>query len=83
MERLVHIGFGQRDVILEASGDRLPIRMDDAQGLVTFAQGRHDNPKCDQVINLVETEFLLLHFAVDGKEMLGAAGNFRFDTSLF
>ena len=75
MQRLVHVGLGQRDVILEAPRHRLPVRMHDAERFVTFADRVNDDAKRDQIVNFFEAEPQLLHLRVNRKEMLGPAGD--------
>ena len=36
VQRLVHVGLGQRDVVLEAPGHRLPVGVHDAERLVAL-----------------------------------------------
>ena len=82
MQRLVHVDLGQRDVILEAAGNRLPTGVDHAQRLVALAQRGDDDAEGDQVIDLVEVQPLLLHLAMDRIDVLGPPGYFGLDPGL-
>ena len=72
MQRLVHVGLGQRDVVLEAPGNRRPTRMHGAQGRVAISDALDVQPKSDDVVDLIELTLLLLHLAIDGVQVLGA-----------
>src|SRR5262245_6871844 len=73
VERLVSVWFGQGDVILEASWNGNPFRVNDAERRVTIAHALDDDAKGHRVVNLLEAALLHLHLAVDRIEVLRAA----------
>ena len=77
VQRLVHIVFGYRNIILEAAGHLRPQRMAHAQHRVTIRHGIHQHADGDQIVNLIEGLILNHHFAVDAVQMLGAARHFK------
>ena len=79
VERLVVVGLGHGDIILEPPGDRFPEAMDDAQRLIAvlFLVRIEDDPEGRQVVDLIEIDVLLLHLFVDAVEMLGPALHLR------
>ena len=79
VQRLVHVELGHRDEVLEAPGERLPQRVDDAHGPVAVLHGVDDDPHGREVVDLVELAALLRHLRVDGVEVLGAPGDLRAD----
>ncbi len=83
MQRLVHVGLGHGDVVFEASRNRLPGGVDDAQHFVALAHGIDNHPEGDQVMNLLKVDSLPLHLEIDGIKMLEATGNLALDPLLF
>jgi len=49
--------------------------MNDTQSRIAIANALDDDPKGNQIIDLVEVDPLPLHFEINGVEMLGAPGN--------
>ena len=70
---LVHVGLGNRDIILEPAGDLIPQGMDNTQDCIAVRNGIHDDADGDQVIDLVKGLLLKHHLAIDGIEVLAAA----------
>ena len=70
MQGLVHVRLRHGDIVLETPGDRLIHLMDDAQGCVAVLDRLHDNPDCEQVINLIQGLVLVHHFFVNTEKML-------------
>ena len=71
MDGLVAIGLGIGDVVLETTWHGPPEFMDVAQHGIDIAWRIHDAADGNQIIELVKTLFLVVHFAVDGIDMLG------------
>ena len=71
VQGLVHVGLGDRDIVLEAAGHLVPKGMDDAQHQVALGHRVHDHADGDQVIDLVEGLVADHHFVVDGIQVLG------------
>ena len=73
VQRLVTIGLGQTDVVLEAARDGAEGVMHHRQGPVTTLQIGTKNPQGCHVEDLVEGLLLALHLAPDAIEVLGPA----------
>ena len=82
VECLVHVGLRHRDEVLEAAGQRLPDRVDDADRAVAVLDRADDHPHRGEVEDLVELAALLRHLRVDRVEVLGAAGDLGIDAYL-
>ena len=82
VQRLVHVGLRHRDEVLEAPGQRLPERVDDADRAVAVLDRADDHPHRGEVEDLVELAALLGHLRVDRVEVLGAAGDLGLDPDL-
>ncbi len=76
---LVHVELGHRDPVLEAAGQRLPQRVDDADGAVAVLHRVDDHAHRGEVVDLVELAALSRHLRVDRVEVLGAAGDLGVD----
>src|SRR6478735_3568621 len=76
VQGLVHVGFGQRDVILETPGDRRPLGVHDAQGGIAIGYGFHTHAESHGVEHLFELTLLLLHLAMNREHVLGAPRRF-------
>ena len=74
VQRLVMVGLRHADVVLEATRDRPPQRMDKAHNGIAVHLGVGDHPDGGQVVDLVEGDGLMLHLLVDGVEVFGPAG---------
>ena len=73
MERLVPVGLGAGDVILDPLLQRRPRVVDDAEHVVTIGDGVHQHTNREEVIDLLERLAALLHLLEDGPEVLGPA----------
>ncbi len=73
VKRLVHIGFGHRDIILKPSRNRLIHLMYHAQGRIAVLDGIHDNTDGKQIIDLVQRLLLIHHFLINTEKVLCAA----------
>lgn len=80
MDALVTVGLRRRDIILETSRNRVPQRVDDAQGRITVRYGIRDNPDREQIVDIVKIPSLGRHLPVDTVKMLGSSVNLRFDS---
>src|SRR6266581_1233745 len=83
MQRLIKIGPGDGDVVLEAAGNGTPDVVNDAKSRVAVALGIRNNAHGEKVVNLAETDFLADGFAVHGVQTFYArfelGGNAGFD----
>ena len=75
MQRLIAIGFGQADVVLEAAWNGPEGVVHHRQGPVAAIQIRAEDPQGRHVVDLVECLLLALHLAPDAIEVLGAAAH--------
>ena len=73
VQRLVHVELGHRDVVLEAPRDGMPQVVNGTQTRIALGDGIDDDAQTDEVVNLREALFLLLHLLVDGVQVLGTA----------
>ena len=73
MQRLVTVGFGQADVVLEASGDRPEGVVHNGEGAVTGLHRWSHDPHRSHIKYFVEFLFLALHLAPDAIEVFGAS----------
>jgi hypothetical protein len=79
VQRLIHIGFRHGDIVFEPPRNGAPMRMNDAQCFVSFSRSVHENPKTDQIIDLIVKQILTFHLLVNTEEVLGPAGHIGFD----
>ncbi len=70
VQRLVHVALGHGDIVLEASGNGLPRRMDDAKDFVTRTYVIDQDADRHEIVNLVDIHVAALHLVVDGVEVL-------------
>jgi hypothetical protein len=82
VQRLVHVELGHRHEVLEAPRERLPQRVDHADGAVAVLYRPDDDAHRGEVVDLVELAPLLGHLRVDRVEVLGAAGDLGVDAEL-
>jgi hypothetical protein len=73
VQRLVAVGLGDRDVVLEAARHRLVHLVQRAQRLVALGQRVDDDAEAEDVVDLREARVLLAHLAVDREHGLLAA----------
>src|SRR4051794_20530910 len=73
VQRLVHVELRHRHHVLEAAGERLPERVDDADGAVAVLHRVDDDAHRGEVVDLVELAALAGHLRVDRVKVLGAA----------
>ncbi len=73
MQRLVHIGLGHGDIVLEPPGNgRIPF-MDHSQRRIAVLHRFHNNPHRKQIINLVQGFVLVFHLFIDAEKMFDPA----------
>ena len=70
MQRLIHVAFGNGNVILETSGHWLPLVVNGAQHGVAITYCVHNYTHGGEVVHLFQRFVLLFHLFVDGIEML-------------
>src|SRR3990172_2064498 len=73
MERLVEVGLGHADKILEASRHGRPERMDEPENGVAIYLGIGDDPDRDQVVDVLKSDPLFQHLLIDAVKVLGPA----------
>ena len=73
VQRLVEVGLGRSDVVLEAPRQRVPERVDRAESRVAVGHALRDHAEGDEVVDVRELPALANHLLVDGPEVLGAA----------
>ena len=83
MQRLITVGLGYRDVILEFAGERLVKRMQCAERDIAGWQVFDDNAKAVNIENLGEGNRFFLHFFIDRRKMFFAAGHVGFKVKFF
>ena len=77
MQRLIPVGFGIGDVVVEGFGQGMPQAVDDADGAVAIRLQYYQDPEGKKVVNIVEMLAdggVLFHFLVDAVNVLGPAG---------
>jgi hypothetical protein len=77
--RLVAVGLGDGDVVLEAPRHRLVQLVQHTQRQVALGQRGHDDAEAEDVVDLREAGVLLAHLAVDRIERLLAARDLHLD----
>ncbi len=70
VQRLIHIGLGQRDIILKTAWHRFPHGMDDTEDLIALLYGTHYDPEGQDIIDLVYIQILAHHLSIDTEKML-------------
>jgi hypothetical protein len=78
VQRLVAVGLGQREIILELAGHRFEGGVQRADGEVAALFVGHDDAKAEEVEHLLEAQVLAAHFLVDGVEVLAPAADLGF-----
>ena len=81
VDRTIVVLFRRRDVILEAAGDVRPLRMHDAERAIAILHRADDDPKAEDVGQLLEGDRLALHLAPHRKGRLLASGDRRGDAA--
>src|SRR5262245_24753480 len=70
VERLIEVGFWNRNVVLEAPRDRSPQGVDHPdQGIAIHLRIRHD-PQGGQIVDFLKCDRLLVHLLIDPVQML-------------
>src|ERR1039457_3585697 len=77
MQRLVEIGAGDGDEVLDAAGNGPPLVVDHAQGGVAVLHRVGDDTQRHQVVDLLDGDFLALDLLIDGIRPLEAAFHAR------
>ena len=70
VKRLIHVGLGGADIVLEAAGDRLVHIVDQAEDVVAVGFGVHDDAQGVKIVNIVEDPVLLEQLPVDAVYVL-------------
>ena len=73
VQRLVHVGLGHGDIVLEPSGNRLVHLVDHAQGRVAVLYRLHHDAHRKQIVDLVHRLVLVHHFLINAEEVLDPA----------
>ena len=82
MQRLVHVGLGHGDIVLEAVGHLLPQRMHDAQHRIAVLHAVDQHAQGNQVVDLLKGLVLQHHLAVDAVKVLRAAVDLELNAHL-
>src|SRR5438309_2424730 len=77
VQGLIAVALRHRDVVLEATGNRLPQRVDDAERAIAVLDRVDEDAERDDVVALVEVLLAPPHLFVDAVQVLGAAGDLR------
>ena len=80
MQRLIHVGLGHSDIVLETPGHRGIHGMHDTQNRITVLYIIHQRTDGKQVIDLIHGLVLVDHLFIDTEEMFCSAIDFAFDT---
>ena len=83
MQRLIHVGLGHGDIVLESSWHRFIHGMDDTQHCVTVTNGIYDSTNGKQVINLIQCFLLVDHLFINTEKVFAAAFDLAFDARFF
>ena len=83
VQRLIEVGFGGRDIVLDAPRDGLPLLVDLAEYLITLVHRSDDDPDGGQIVDLIERLVLVLHLFIDGVEVFGPAEHLAVNVALF
>ena len=75
VERLVHIGLGHCDIVLEPAGDRLVHLVDHAQTCIAVLDAVHDDSDRKEIIYLVQGLALVHHLLVNAEKVFNASGH--------
>ena len=75
VQRLIHIGLGGGDIILEPVGQGTEHIVDNTQHIVTVVNRVHNHPHGVDVVNFVEGTALHIHLAVNTRNALDTAGD--------
>ena len=75
MQRLIAIGLGQTDVVLEAPGNGAEGVVNNRQSPITSLNTGGEDPQGRHVVDLVEGFLLPLHLGPDAEEVLGPAAH--------
>mmetsp|Transcript_16598 Transcript_16598/g.55337 ORF Transcript_16598/g.55337 Transcript_16598/m.55337 type:complete len:333 (-) Transcript_16598:884-1882(-) len=76
VERSIHVGLRERDVVLEPPRDRLPHAVNDAEGLVALTQVVGQDPERYQVLHFADMlQPAASHLLIDGVEMFRSASH--------
>ena len=73
MQRLVHVGLGRGDIVLEPAGNGAEQIMDVAEHVIAVGDVVYDHTECVEIVPLVDGLVLRAHFAVNGVGVLDAA----------
>ena len=82
MDRLVTIGLAVSDIVFEATRHRLPKFMHVTKHGIDITLGIQNTTNGNQVIDLLKTFSLILHFAENRVNMLGTTVNLPFQVTI-
>ena len=77
MQRLVVVGLGHGNIVLEPVRQGLPQAVHDAENAVTVLNGVDNNANGIQIVDLAEIAVIFLHFFVNAVKMFGPAVDFK------
>ena len=82
VQAFVAVAFRVSDIVVELARNRLPQAVDDAEHGIAFGHGIDQHAHGADVVQAVKIQLFLHHFAVNGIDVLGAAGHVAFDAGL-
>ncbi|CRH85532.1 Uncharacterised protein [Chlamydia trachomatis] len=82
MNRLIAIGLWIGNIILETSWHWTPQLMNIAQHSIDIARRFHDTANSNQVIELIKPLLLIVHFTVNGVNVLWSTVNMTFQVAI-
>ncbi len=77
MERLVVVGFGEGNVILDATNEGAITLVDGAKRLVAIGDRRNNDPDGDQIVDTLDVHIVALQFLIQAVESFGAPLDMR------
>ena len=82
MDGLVSVGFAIGNIVLETTRHGFPKLMDVAQHGIDITVSAQNATNGNQIVDLIKPLLLVLHFAVDGVNMLGTTINLPMQIAL-
>ena len=82
MQGLIHICLRHGNIVLEAAGNGLVIRVDHTQCSITVLHGIDNDSNREQIIDLIQRLILVLHLLVNAEEMLDSSVDLGLDAGI-
>ena len=81
VQRLIQVGLGRCDIVLDAPRHGLPLLVDLAEHFVALVHRADDDAHRRQVVDLIERLVLRRHLLIDGIEVLGTPEHLAVDVA--